>query len=215
MLTNLMLCWDCGALRPTSGDVCPHCDWKSHRISRWFKRALGVGGATAEPKHFFRYTPAGMAFDALYDGYRRIRKSLLVGTFSLSSLVLATLAWVEWEEFLHPGPADPDDRVWQSFGFETHPLPKAMIFSTGAVICLALAIGRWRRWEAPWRAPRSTLELMQEARARPFPYYLCVHCRLLIAYESCAGPCPQCHSKIDCLEILDAEELRIAEAALD
>ena len=157
-----------------------------------------------------------MAFDALYDGYRRIRKSLLVGTLSLSSLVLATLAWVEWEEFLHPGPRQSRRpglavvRLRNAPAAEGHDLQHGCRDLPGPRHRPLAALGG-----ALASAAVSTLELMQEARARPFPYYLCVHCRLLIAYESCAGPCPQCHSRIDCLEILDAEETAIAEAALD
>jgi hypothetical protein len=156
-----------------------------------------------------------MSADVFHDGFRRARKWLVVLSSSVVALVLAALAWLDWVTFLHPGTDRTEDLIWGLGGLPDHPFPRAMVFAAGALACSAFAAGRALRRETPWRAPRSTLELMQEARGRAFPFYICVRCRLLIAYESCAGPCPQCRWKVDCLEILDSAELDLAEAALD
>ncbi len=44
MLTNLTLCWTCGALRPPGDDPCPHCSWREKQWGRRLERALGAIG---------------------------------------------------------------------------------------------------------------------------------------------------------------------------
>jgi anaerobic ribonucleoside-triphosphate reductase len=40
MLTNLRLCWECGALRPIGDDPCPHCSWREKSWTRRIGHAL-------------------------------------------------------------------------------------------------------------------------------------------------------------------------------
>lgn len=47
MLTNLTLCWECGALRPPGDEPCPHCSWQNRKWSRRIERVLGFTGSMA------------------------------------------------------------------------------------------------------------------------------------------------------------------------
>jgi len=121
--------------------------------------------------------------------------------------VAALFGWTAWSLFdqrLTEG-----DRSW----FFVAPLTLTLAGAFGLTGLYLLVTGGGVFRADPRFAPMTDAVILERMASQPRPYFVCVDCRVVLAFEVSVGRCPRCNSASACLEVnTDADAATVRSA---